>query len=342
MVSIAVYYLLSHAVVFFSAIPLANVLRKIGHQKIFIWSYLLRLVALIALYQSSHAAWYIIPAMLIDGIQTNMFWTSYHTVLSQNTVKRHMGQDLGVLQFLLQLVAVISPAISGFIAFTTGLQSLFLIAFVGTIIGLFLTLRMQFNYVFDRVSLAEFRKWLAEPRFKQLTVSIMGRYINDTALFLWPLYVFIFLGSVEKVGYLYTISLFLALLFTFFLGMYIDKARNKKPFLVSGGVLSLLWLLRVQFLSIISITLIDVVDRLTSNFHWLFFDMILMRRGKGKEALSYFVYREMILCVAAFFFWGVFLLFFIFGLGWKSLFIFASLGVMLSVLISDKEETHDV
>jgi len=105
-------------------------------------------------------------------------------------------------------------------------------------------------------------------------------------------------------------------------------------------VLTILWLARTQVLSIVSIALIDVVDRLTSNFHWLFYDMVLIRRSKGSNALSYFVYREMILNATAMLFWTVFMGFFVFDYGWNSLFLFAAVGVGLSLLVKDKEKIY--
>lgn len=335
--ALGVHYVLYGIVALSLAIPIAQLVRKIGHQKIMIFSYLLRLVALVLLYMSSATPWLIFVAVLFDGVQSDMFWPSYHTVLSKNTLKNHMGQDLGVLQFLLQLVAVVSPAVSGFVAATIGLNSIFLIALIGTLVGMIFTLFMEIKHERDAVSLGEFVTWLKEVRFRKLTLSIMGRYVNDAALYVWPLYVFIFLGAVDKVGYLYTISLFIAMLFTFFISVYIDHNKSRKPFLFSGGILSLLWLVRTQFLSVIGIAIIDTIDRLTSNFHWLFYDMVLMKRGKGSNALSYFVYREMILNATAILFWSAFVAFFVFDMGWNSLFMFAALGVGLSLLMKDKE-----
>ena len=336
-IALSVYYIMYGVIAGLSAIPIGQLVVKLGHQKMMIFSYLLRLVALLLLYASNQTTWFIFVAVVFDAVQSNMFWPSYHTVLSQNTLKNHMGQDLGMLQFFLQLVAVISPAVSGFIAVTIGLESIFLIALVGTTIGMILTLFMDIKGTRDVISFKEFRGWLREKQFKKLTLSIAGRYINDAALFVWPLYVFIFLGSVDKVGYLYTISLFIAMMFTFFISVYIDHTKSRKPFFLSGGILSVLWLLRTQFLSILSIALIDVVERLTSNFHWLFFDMLLMKRGKGSNALSYFVYREIVLNVTAIAFWVIFAGFFMLNWGWNSLFLFAAVGVILSLLMKDRE-----
>ena len=341
MIAIGVHYILYGIIAILTAIPLAQLVRKIGHQKTMVFSYLFRLVALLLLFLTSVNPYLIFVALLFDGMQSNMFWPSYHTLLSKNTLKNHMGQDLGILQFLLQLVAAISPAISGLIAVMIGLEFIFLVAIVGTLIGLIFTLFLDIKMDRDKVSLKEFISWLKERRFRKLTLTYAGRYINDAALYVWPLYIYIFLGSVDKVGYLYTISLFIAMMFTFFISVYIDHNKSKKPYILSGGILTLLWLVRTQFLSVISIAVIDVVDRLTANFHWLFYDMVLMRRSKGRDALSYFVYREMILQFTAILFWSVFILFFIFDFGWNSLFLFASVGVMLTLMIREKEHRNE-
>ena len=339
-IALGTYYVLYGLIALSTAIPLAQLIRKVGQQKVMILSYLLRLIGLLLLYASNIHPLFIFAAVVFEALQSNLFWPSYYTVLSQNTFKNHMGKDLGILQFLLQLVAVVSPAISGLVAATIGLESIFLIALVGTMIGLIFTLFMEIESIKDTVSLKEFMSWLTEVRFRKLTVSIMGRYVNDASLYVWPLYVFIFLGSVDKVGYLYTISLFIAMIFTYFISVYIDHTKSRKPFFLSGGVLTILWLARTQVLSIVSIALIDVVDRLTSNFHWLFYDMVLIRRSKGSNALSYFVYREMILNATAMLFWTVFMGFFVFDYGWNSLFLFAAVGVGLSLLVKDKEKIY--
>lgn len=338
--SLSVYYVAYGAIALSTAIPLAQVIKKLGHQQAMVFSYLLRLVGLLLLYLSATHPLLIFLAVAFESIQSNLFWPSYYTVLSQNTLKNQMGKDLGILQFLLQLVAVVSPALSGLVAVMIGLESIFLIALAGTLIGMIFTLFMEVKNVKDEISLREFMTWLKESRFRKLTVSIVGRYINDAALYVWPLYVFIFLGSVDKVGYLYTISLFLAMIFTYFISIYIDHHKSRRPFFLSGGILTLLWVARTQLLSVFSIALIDVVERLTSNFHWLFFDTVLIRRSKGSNALSYFVYREMILNATAIGFWLLFAGFFLFDFGWNSIFLFASVGVALSLLMRDKEKAY--
>lgn len=338
MLVIAGYYFLAQLTVLLSAIPIGTLIRNYTHERSFVFSYFLRaLVFALLLFNQEHL-WMVAVAALLDGVQSNFFWNSYHTVLSRVAKKKHMGQDLGALQFLLQLVAVLSPAIAGLVARYLGMDVLFLAALALSLIGGIFALALRLEPETDAVSLAEFFRWLREVSFRKLSVSFAGRYINDIGLFMWPLYVYFLLGAVDKVGYLYSLSLFVSLLVTFFVGSYIDSHPKKKPLMISGSALSFLWLARTQVWGVWGVGLVDVFDRLISNVHWLYFDTIFIRRGKGSQALSYFVYREIVLSVVGVVFWLLFGLIFIFFAGWNILFVLAAVGVLLSSIITEHKE----
>ncbi len=123
--------------------------------------------------------------------------------------------------------------------------------------------------------------------------------------------------------------------------MYLAKQHNRKPFFLSGGLLSALWFVRTAVVGIWSIAIVDMLDKLTANFHWLYYDMQFMRRGKGSQALSYFVYREMVMSAGAIVFWLLFAaIFLLLPLGWYTLFIVAAVGVLFSVLVQDNKESE--
>ena len=64
-----------------------------------------------------------------------------------------------------------------------------------------------------------------------------------------------------------------------------------------------------------------------------------MNRGKGREAFSYFTYREMIISFASFLFWAIFASIFLFSsMEWDGLFVVGGVGVLLSLLINKKHE----
>lgn len=333
---LAVFYLVHRITILLTGIQIGKIITQIGYRASLLASFGLTSLFLSLLYAQANPGWWLILAAVVNGLETNFFWNSYNSLISKFTLNRHLGQDLGLLQFFLQLAQAITPALGGLIVVTLGFRYLFLFGLIGTTFGMMFALQMKNTKEKDVISWPEFKEWTREKQFLQLAISQAGRYFNDSALVFWPLYIFLILGSVDKVGFLYTMSLFMAMIISFGVGLYIDHKKSKKPFYISGGVLSLLWVLRTQVVSFWHIAIIDTVDRLTSSFYSIYYDSIAIRRGKGKQALSYFIYRELIVSMIAVLFWllvgGLFL---ITSEPWIVLFVGAAMGVLMSLLVKE-------
>jgi len=234
---------------------------------------------------------------------------------------------------------MISPALGGLIIAGLGYSNLFLLGLVLIILGLIVAISMDNVKVHDKISWGEFSSWMMEPGFRRLGVTFAGRYFNDGMLQMWPLYIFLLLGTSAKVGFLYSFSLLLAMFISYLVGAIIDKRKSHKPFVISAGILSFFWVIRSFVIGFWSIVVVNTLDRITASFHWLFFDRVWMVRGKGREALSYFTYRQMILNAAGILFWSlVFFLFYFFGEAWVSLFLVAAVGVLLTLLVKEHQD----
>ncbi|MFH1959447.1 MAG: MFS transporter [Patescibacteria group bacterium] len=330
------FYLIHRSTVLLTAIGIGKLIAKIGYQKSMLMGFALFSLFLSLLYINPHPGWLLLIAAFINGLETSFFWSSYNTLMSKFTLSRHMGQNLGLLHFFLQLAQAIAPALGGLLIVTFGFTSLFMVGLVGVLVCILFVSQMELKKEKDKISLQEFLAWIKEKSFLQLAVSRAGRYFNDATLVFWPLYVFLILGSVDRVGFLYTLSLFIAMILSFAMGFYIDNQKSKKPFYISGGVLSILWLLRSQVVSFWQIAIIDTIDRLTANFYAIYYDATAFRRGRGGQVLSYFVYCEVLVSFISVLFWlAVGGLFLIFPDPWMALFILAAVGVLLGLLVKE-------
>jgi MFS family permease len=335
LVTVAMYFLALRCTVLGLSIPLSKVIEKMGLGKMLAVGHILYVLVFALLMLATQNPWLVIPAAIIDGIQVAFFWTPYHVLLAKNATRSHLGQDLGVLQFSFQLIAVLAPAIAGAGIVTLGYSFIFFLAAGGSLLSMIFALQLTNEYYKVTTSWQEMRVWLQDRQFKKLAISYAGRYINDATLAIWPLYIFILLGSVDKVGYLYTTSLFLAMLGSLFVGTYIDHHKHSKWFFASGGVLSALWIIRGFVSTIWTIAIVDTLDKLTANFYALFFDAQFLKGGKGKKDIAYFTYRETLLSAGAIVFWLLFLLIFLIIQSWKVLFVIAAVGVLFSLLVTD-------
>ena len=334
--NVALIYTLTRLVSLLSAIPVAQILLKFGIRQGFVMGHLCYALFVLCLYLSKNNVYFILLATLINGLQTNLFWNSYFYSLSRHSDQNKIGANLGVINFLLNLLAMISPALGGLIIFTLGYPTLFLVGLVVILLGVVFAVLLDNIKIRDHISYKEFFVWLKEPTFRRLALTFTGRSFNDGTISLWALYMFILLGSTQGLGYLYSLSLFLALFISYIAGSFIDKNKNKKQFFLSGGMLSVFWVLRGFVINIWSITILNAFDKLAASFHWLFFDRSWILRGKGREALSYFTYREMVYSLSTILFWLIVaLIFYFFVFAWRSLFVVAAIGVLLTLLIKE-------
>ncbi len=171
---IALFFLVSRIVVLLTAIPIGKLIILFGYQKSLVIGAALQLLTFIALYYSDTQPFFVFPAMILEAVQLNFFWNSFHVVLSKSMLRHRLGQDLSTIQFLLQLIAVITPAVSGVIAVAFGLESLFLFGIVGTLISMLFAMGLEIGHERDTLSLLELRNWLKEPSYRNVSISLLA------------------------------------------------------------------------------------------------------------------------------------------------------------------------
>lgn len=332
---ITTFFLVERSTVALTIIPVGKLIPKLGFTTAMFFSHLIRVGGFIFLCYFQGNPWALFGAAFLEGLQSNFFWPSYFSIFSDHAHLQRMGKDLGMVQFFLQLLAVFTPAVGGYLALNFGYTSLYFLAIAGCLFSAFIPLVMEFETTRDRVSWKEFKRWYQQKAFKRLSVSFVGRYFYDSVLFLWPLFIFLIVGSVEKVGFMYTFALFLAMLMVFFVGSYIDETKTKKSFFLGGGLVSFLWFIRTQVWTVWGIVLVDAIEKVAGSMYWLFYDMITMRRSKGSQAFSYFIYRELVVSVTGAAFWLFLGLAFFFIGKWNFVFIIGGIGVLFSLLLTE-------
>lgn len=319
------------------SLPAGDFIRRYGYSASLMLSHLLYAITLIAFRFSLDNLSWLWLALATDGVNSVLMWGTFNTLFAKGAHKARMGKDLGMVQALLNFIWMTVPALSGLVIFFSGYELLFSVGLVIVGLAIVLAAFLDIPHERDDISYKELFFWIRDRRFIQLGVSIAGKTLYDVSIFVWPLYVFLLLGNTERVGILYGLSFLLSIAASLFIGQKLDEEERRRPFAVSGGLLSALWIVRSQVFDFWSLALVDAFDKITGNFHWLFFDRILLNRGKGRQAFSYFIYREVIISATVVIFWLVFaLMFLIWPFEWQGLFTMAAVGVLLSLFISKK------
>jgi hypothetical protein len=126
LITIAIFYGVCRLTILLTAIPLATFSRKIGFDMAVTLSYVARLGAFTALYFANQYPQLIIAAAILEAFQSNLFWNNFFAVLSERLHRKWAGSELGMQQFIVQILSVLSPALSGFLALSYGFEVLFL------------------------------------------------------------------------------------------------------------------------------------------------------------------------------------------------------------------------
>jgi predicted MFS family arabinose efflux permease len=113
--NIAILHLINRLVAFISSIWVAKCTIKLGTKHAFVMSQILYAFFAFGLFLSRINPYWIFLAVIIDGLQINYFWNTYYYSLSRNSDYNRVGSNLGIINFLLNLITMISPALGGLI-----------------------------------------------------------------------------------------------------------------------------------------------------------------------------------------------------------------------------------
>ncbi|KUK79385.1 MAG: Transporter, major facilitator superfamily [Microgenomates bacterium 39_7] len=340
LVMISVFYLLERLVAAILSMLQASFSIKVGHDWSMAMGTIFYALFLLSLSYLENNPWLVLLSGFLAGVQLVFYWPSYNTLVARFSFKKHMGKSLGGLGFLQNFTSMITPALGGLIIVFLGYNVLFFSGIFLLMISLIGIFKLELSNERDEVNINEYLEWMREKSFMRLAVSQSGKYFYDMSIVLWPLYVYLLLGDVEKVGYVYSFSIFLAMLVSLLGGLILDKKRkNKKPFYFSGGFLSTLSLVRVLVFNVWGVVIVDSFTRVVGNFHWLFNDRIIFNRSKGSQDFSFFVYNGFNRSVAATVYWFLLLVFFfLVPIEWTGLFVLGSVGVLLSLFVQESKD----
>lgn len=342
MILLGMYFLFERLSVFFLTVPTSKFIVKFGIRNSMIVSQFLYAAVLgLYIFTQNHPV-FLLLVLIIEGVRLPLFWCSYFSLFSANAFYNRMGESVGTIEFFTRLLQAAIPAISGLIIVRFGFSYVFFISLFFQGLAALMLFFVREQQQVSNPSLIEMKAWLKEPQFRMFGVSLIGKYAADALHGLWPLFVLILIGSADKVGYLYFVVFFVSLLLSYFAGWYVDHFKSRRPFSISGSILSSLWVARFFMTSIWTIMAVDIVGSLVNSVYSPFYDSIMLRRSKGNDSFSFFVYREMMVSFSGVIFWGIFILYFVFTDSWRSFILLGFIASLMSMQLRDKKKVLEV
>jgi len=329
---IGIYVVIQRLVIIFSAIKMGELLGRLGFRRsILIASFLEVIGYLFLIRAGSFFAWlWLLP--FVTALSIKLYWLPRHSLLAEDEKDRVMGRSLGWLNLIERGAGILGPFAGGVIATIFGFTWLFGIGLVLMIFSAIPMFFMPHHDHDDGISWKEFFVWIKEKKHRWFVLSFVGRGLDDTVgVWVWPLFVFAVVGSLEYLGGVTSAVLLLSMLAIFLASTWFDKKKNRKLIGLAIILTAVTRFVRGLAGSLMGIFALDSVNRVASPFFWLGVDRITYITAKHEEPFSFFVYREMIYSLGRMI--SALVLILCAGLAnfWIVMWAVAALGIMLNM-----------
>lgn len=277
-------------------------------------------------------------AGLLGGFRKVFYWIPYHIFFEKNFSKNtiHFGKSTAKRQFLVRVVAGITPAIGGIVVATLGFKVLFSFS-----IGLLLLAGLPVVFMVkdwkhnDHRPIEVFKKIVLNKKYKMISLAHFGQGLEVLIMTsFWPLFLFFILANFEKIGFLNSISYVAAALATLLVGKIIDKKGPKLTYALGVIVNSVLYVFKVYIKTPLSAYIMDIVDRTNSPLYGVPSMSVAYEKAEKIGRSDYHIFREIVLnsgrVVGVIIALGL-----IYSpIGWRNVFLVAMVGGILSYFIN--------
>ena len=274
---------------------------------------------------------FIIVAAALLGMSDAFYWIPFHIYFVKASDYKNRGKEVGVYDALVSIAAFVGPLIGVVLFALYGFSTVFVIVgfmIFASIVPLFFTENTKPK---ERYSLGKFNT--------NLMLSSIGHGMRlSVDEVVWPIFVFLVLGSAVMFGYLAAFGMLVSLVVIIIASLLADKHKKRKMLATASISESAIWVIRAVLSSIQQFFVVEIVFRVAQIMRWLPFQaMFYNRAAASRHIVSYTVQREIgihagvvIACVL-----GV-IIFKITGI-LQLLFIFAVVGSFMHIFMARKK-----
>ncbi|MBI4162575.1 MAG: MFS transporter [Candidatus Aenigmarchaeota archaeon] len=258
---------------------------KIGVKKTILISAPLLIAYYLLLTQVSIFGILILAAILL-GISDALYWTPFHVYFIKSSDWKNRGKQVGIYDMLANGSAFVGPLIGVALFALYGFDAMFVVAsgmiFASTM-PLFFTkdVRPKNNYKFSSID-------------EHLVAASIGNGLRSFCdEIIWPLFVFLTLGSLALFGYLAAFGMLVSLIVIAIASVLADKHRKKKMLVVASTTESVFWVIKSILSTLQQFVIVEGFFRVVQIIRWLPFQaMCYNRAAAAKSPLQSIVQRE--------------------------------------------------
>lgn len=296
-----IFYAYYHFLTVLNMLWAPKVISKIGIDWSAAIGAFLRALSLVFFILAGQNVVFLYLAFTLWGILVAFTWIPHHfTVLKADDGDLHFGKESSLVLIFQQIAGAITPLVGGLIILLLGFDNLYKIA----IVFIFLS---AFPLFFDKIekkdmhfSLPQLKKDIFDKKLKKINFGFLGEGLEGNSIVvLWPLFIYLYIGEVHKVGLVTAAALGISLIALFFMGKYTDK-KGKNWSGKIFGLLLVVWLLKSFLRSALGFIGIDSAYYLLVSLAFLVYNATIYEFAVSKHRLEFLTRREMLYHAAGF------------------------------------------
>ena len=316
-------------------------IEKFGTKKLILISHFLFLAYYICLYLLYQYPYLAALAIILKGLGISAFWPAFHVDFVRFSRQDHLGRNVGWLNVMLLIPAVIGPLIGGAILNSFNYAVLFAVCLVILLISFVpLSFAKESREVYVDSYHNAFKRIFDKENLRlDLAFASNGMELAINS-YLWPLFLIILSIKYLDIGGIASISLAIGVIFSLYLGKISDSKRKVKTLNWGAFLTSTAWIFKFFVRTPLNALLAQSYYRLSRTAAAIPFKTIFYQEAAKRktEADEFIIYREIIMNMSKFFLlMFLAILFFVFpqvNIG----FLLASL-ISLGLILLGKEQT---
>lgn len=291
-VSVLLFYLIIYATLGLFSPVAAKMASKIGLKHCMFISIPLHLIFFILFYLLKYGIVHYTILAVMSGVAAALFWIPFHSDFAKFSDKKGRGQEVSIWLAIHAVSATLGPIVGALIITKTGS---FAFLFFGVIaIGALSIIPLFFSKDSYPKSKFSYKKMFKKYHLKE-TVALAGagsHSVGDSVL--WPIFIFLILGTYLKLGSLASLSGVVVAGFAIFSGQLTKRIADRRIIRIGANINSLFWFVRIFLKSFLSLFFATVIGLLSFTFADVaFHSKSYTRAKKSHQALDYIVYREL-------------------------------------------------
>ncbi len=196
------------------------------------------------------------------AITLSFFWQAYHYDFSKTKHSNKATSDVSRLYIILAILGTVGPLVGGFVATSYGISTLFTIVITILLVAIIPLLNSDQSHKQTKFNL----KKIKIKNIKRDLISYAGNGMEGaTAAVVWPIFVFLIVGSYQKVGIVTSAALILTVIITYTVGKKADMSNRHKYIRIGSTLNGIVYFLQTLASTIVHVFVFNLLGSIVGS-----------------------------------------------------------------------------